>query len=301
MTATSPIVAAAENDPGQRPGRRGGVAAVTQPGRGATGRSQPSRPLPQFCRPPSPSNRSGRLLDALGPGVLAIGTSGALHFNAGSALRDFSDVSDPPQHRPPPRRARPRTTREAVAAILDAGLVAHVGISHEGAPVVIPMAYARIGDTLYLHGSTASRMMRNLKTGDPMCITVTVVDGIVLARSAFNMSMNYRAVVVQGAARLVTDDAERMTAFRAIMDHFVPGHWEHVRPPNDAGAAPDARGRRGAGRGVGQGERRPARGRARRPRAARSGPGEIPLRTVAGTPVPDAHVQAGVEPPDSVA
>ena len=75
------------------------------------------------------------------------------------------------------------------------GLVAHVGISYQGAPVVIPMAYARVGDTVYVHGSTASRMMRALKTGDAICITVTIVDGIVLARSAFNMSMNYRAVV----------------------------------------------------------------------------------------------------------
>ena len=97
--------------------------------------------------------------------------------------------------------------REVVAEILDAGLVAHVGISHSGAPVVIPMVYARIGETVYLHGSTASRMMRKLRSGDPMCITVTVVDGIVLARSAFNMSMNYRAVVVQGVARVVTEDA----------------------------------------------------------------------------------------------
>ncbi len=189
--------------------------------------------------------------------------------------------------------------REAVAAILDAGLVAHVGISHEGAPVVIPMAYARIGDTLYLHGSAASRMMRNLKSGEPMCVTVTVVDGIVLARSAFNMSMNYRAVVVQGAARMVTDAAERMTAFRAIMDHFVPGHWEHVRPPNEqelrqtlvvAAALDEASAKVSAGPPDDDPD----------DLALPYWAGEIPLRTVAGTPVPDAYVKAGEEPPESV-
>ena len=135
--------------------------------------------------------------------------------------------------------------REVVAEILDAGLVAHVGISHSGAPVVIPMAYARIGETVYLHGSTASRMMRKLRSGDPMCITVTVVDGIVLARSAFNMSMNYRAVVVQGAARLVTDGDRT--------DGGVPGDHGPLRtrtlgsrpPAQRPGAAPDARGGRG--------------------------------------------------------
>jgi len=83
-----------------------------------------------------------------------------------------------------------RYDAETVAAVLDAGVVAHVGIVHQGAPVVIPMAYARVGDTVYVHGSTASRMMRALKSGDAVCVTVTIVDGIVLARSAFNMSMN---------------------------------------------------------------------------------------------------------------
>ncbi|MGZ4803434.1 MAG: pyridoxamine 5'-phosphate oxidase family protein [Acidimicrobiia bacterium] len=188
---------------------------------------------------------------------------------------------------------------ETVAAVLDAGVVAHVGITSHGAPVVIPMAYARVGDTIYVHGSTASRMMRTLKTGDAMCITVTVVDGIVLARSAFNMSMNYRAVVVHGHARLVTDLAERMAAFRAIMDHLVPGHWDEVRAPND------------------QELRQTLVTAVRLDEASAkvsSGPpdddetdlvlpvwaGEIPLRMVAGTPKPDGRVLAGVQEPRSV-
>ncbi len=186
-----------------------------------------------------------------------------------------------------------------VAQILDAGLVAHVGISHEGAPVVIPMAYARIDDTVYLHGSVASRMMRNLRSGDPMCVTVTVIDGIVLARSAFNMSMNYRAVVIQGAARLVTDDAERMAAFRAIMDHFVPGHWDNVRPPNErelrqtmvvAADLEEASAKVSSGPPGDEPE----------DLALSHWAGVIPLRTVPGTPEPDQHVQSGVEPPRSV-
>jgi uncharacterized protein len=189
--------------------------------------------------------------------------------------------------------------REAVAEILDAGLVAHVGISHEGAPVVIPMAYARIDDLVYLHGSVASRIMRNLRDGDPMCITVTVIDGIVLARSAFNMSMNYRAVVVQGSARLVTDDAERMLAFRAIMEHFVPGHWDNVRPPNEqelrqtlvvAASLDEASAKVSSGPPGDEPE----------DLALPHWAGHIPLRMVAGTPVPDAHVQPGVQPPESV-
>jgi uncharacterized protein len=186
-----------------------------------------------------------------------------------------------------------------VAQIVDAGLVAHVGISHDGAPVVIPMAYARIGGTVYLHGSTASRMLRNLRAGDPMCITITVVDGIVLARSAFNMSMNYRAVVVQGAARLVTEAAERMAAFRAIMDHFVPGHWDHVRPPNDqelrqtlvvAADLDEASAKVSTGPPNDEPE----------DLALPYWAGEIPLRTVAGTPRPDRHVPDGLPPPESV-
>jgi nitroimidazol reductase NimA-like FMN-containing flavoprotein (pyridoxamine 5'-phosphate oxidase superfamily) len=189
--------------------------------------------------------------------------------------------------------------REVVAQILDAGLVAHVGISHDGAPVVIPMAYARVGETVYLHGSVASRMMRNLRSGDPMCITVTVVDGIVLARSAFNMSMNYRAVVVQGDARLVTEAAERMAAFRAIMDHFVPGHWDHVRPPNDqelrqtlvvAADLDEASAKVSTGPPQDEPE----------DLALPYWAGEIPLRTVAGTPRPDGHVPGAVQPPESV-
>ncbi len=152
---------------------------------------------------------------------------------------------------------------DTIASVLDAGVVAHVGISYQGAPVVIPMAYARVGDIVYVHGSTASRIMRALKTGDAMCITVTIVDGIVLARSAFNMSMNYRSVVIHGHARLISDLDERMTAFRAIMDHLVPGHWGAVRAPNDIELRQTLVVGRRARRDVGKGARRTVRGRGR--------------------------------------
>jgi nitroimidazol reductase NimA-like FMN-containing flavoprotein (pyridoxamine 5'-phosphate oxidase superfamily) len=186
-----------------------------------------------------------------------------------------------------------------VAAILDAGLVAHVGITHDGAPVVLPMAYARVGDTVYVHGSTASRLLRSLRSGDPMCLTVTIVDGIVLARSAFNMSMNYRAVVVHGRARLVEERDERLAAFRAVMDHFVPGHWPHVRPPNDRELRQTlvvAIGLDEASAKVSSGPPRDEEDDLALPFWA----GELPLRTVPGEPRADGHVPAGVGPPPSV-
>jgi nitroimidazol reductase NimA-like FMN-containing flavoprotein (pyridoxamine 5'-phosphate oxidase superfamily) len=194
---------------------------------------------------------------------------------------------------------RARYDRDSVTAVLDAGLVAHVGVLHQGAPVVIPMAYARVDDTLYVHGSTASRMMRALKTGDAMCVTVTVVDGIVLARSAFNMSMNYRAVVVHGNARLVSDPEERMTAFRAIMDHVVPGHWDEVRAPNDSELRQtlvtavnldeaSAKVRTGPSEEEPEDIDRPVWA------------GVIPLRTVADPAIADDGVLEGVLPPPSV-
>jgi hypothetical protein len=195
---------------------------------------------------------------------------------------------------------RARYDRATVAAVLDAGLVAHVGIVHEGAPVVIPMAYARVEETLFVHGSTASRIMRSLKTGDPVCVTVTLVDGIVLARSAFNMSMNYRAVVVHGSARLVADPEERLTAFRAIMEHAVPGHWETVRPPNDA----ELRQTLVTAVALDEVSAKVRVGPAEDEREDLELPiwaGEIPLRTVAGPAHADALVPDGTPMPASVA
>lgn len=139
---------------------------------------------------------------------------------------------------PPTTRTRVRRLpkrgvydRAAIHAILDEGLVCHVGFVAEGQPYVIPTNYGRGGDRLYLHGSTASRMLETLRDGVPVCVTVTLLDGLVLARSAFHHSMNYRSVVILGRAVPVTDAAERLTALRAISDHVVRGRWDEIRPP----------------------------------------------------------------------
>ena len=122
--------------------------------------------------------------------------------------------------------------RQTAYAILDEGLVCSLGFVHEGQPYVIPTSYGRQGDFLYVHGSAASRMLRTLEQGVPVCVTVTLLDGLVLARSAFHHSMNYRSVVILGMAEKIGDDEEKLRALRAIVDHLLPGRWEEVRPPN---------------------------------------------------------------------
>jgi nitroimidazol reductase NimA-like FMN-containing flavoprotein (pyridoxamine 5'-phosphate oxidase superfamily) len=122
--------------------------------------------------------------------------------------------------------------RQTAYAILDEGLVCSLGFVHEGQPFVIPTGYGRHGDFLYVHGSAASRMLRTIEQGVPVCVTVTVLDGMVLARSAFHHSMNYRSVVILGTAEKVTGDEEKLRALHAIVDHLLPGRWEEVRPPN---------------------------------------------------------------------
>jgi uncharacterized protein len=124
--------------------------------------------------------------------------------------------------------------REAVYRILDEGFVCHVGFVVEGQPFVIPTGYARVGDQLYIHGSQASRMLRTLRGGVEVCVTVTLIDGLVIARSAFHHSMNYRSVVVFGRATVVDEPAEKMEALRALTDHIVPGRWEQARQPNES-------------------------------------------------------------------
>jgi hypothetical protein len=120
-----------------------------------------------------------------------------------------------------------------VHAILDEGFICHVGFVADGQPYVIPTGYARSGDQLYIHGSAASRMLRALGQGAQLCVTVTLVDGLVLARSAFHHSMNYRSVVVLGQARLVTDPAEKTAALEYFTNHVVPGRWDEVRQPTE--------------------------------------------------------------------
>jgi nitroimidazol reductase NimA-like FMN-containing flavoprotein (pyridoxamine 5'-phosphate oxidase superfamily) len=139
-----------------------------------------------------------------------------------------------PSQRTRVRRAPARADyeRATIDAILDEALIAHLGFAVDGQPFVIPTLHARVGDTVYVHGSSASRMVRALGAGAPACLTVTLVDGIVLARSAFHHSMNYRSVVVIGAARLVTDPGELLRALEAFTEAIVPGRWDEVRAPN---------------------------------------------------------------------
>lgn len=123
--------------------------------------------------------------------------------------------------------------RETVYGILDEGFICHVGFAPEGQPFVIPTGYARDGDTLYIHGSAASRMLRTLSTGVDVCVTVTIIDGLVLARSAFHHSMNYRSVVIFGRATLIEEQEEKMKALLALSEHIVPGRWAEVREPTE--------------------------------------------------------------------
>lgn len=122
---------------------------------------------------------------------------------------------------------------ETVYKILDEGFVCHVGFVADGQPYVIPTNYGRIGDTLYLHGSAASRMLRSLSAGIPVCVTVTLVDGLVLARSAFHHSVNYRSVVILGTATLVDEPTEKMEALRLFTEHIMKGRWDEIRWPNE--------------------------------------------------------------------
>jgi uncharacterized protein len=123
--------------------------------------------------------------------------------------------------------------REAAYRILDEGFLCHVGFVADGQPFVIPTSYGRKDDSLYIHGSAASRMLRNLKDGVPVCVTVTLLDGLVLARSIFNHSMNYRSVVVLGKAMLVDDPEEKIEALRRLSEHIIPGRWADSRQPNE--------------------------------------------------------------------
>lgn len=128
---------------------------------------------------------------------------------------------------------RGRYDEETVFQILDSGFVCHVGFAVDGQPFVIPTNYGRSERTLYLHGSAASRMLKTLSEGVPVCVTVTHVDGLVLARSAFHHSTNYRSVVIFGTARLVEDPAEKMEALRIFTEHVMKGRWDNVRWPTE--------------------------------------------------------------------
>lgn len=122
--------------------------------------------------------------------------------------------------------------REIVYQILDEAFVCHIGFTVENQPFVIPTAYGRKDDVLYIHGSAASRMMKNLATEIDICVTVTILDGLVLARSAFHHSVNYRSVIIFGKAELVTENREKFEALRIFTEHIIPSRWNDIREPN---------------------------------------------------------------------
>jgi uncharacterized protein len=208
------------------------------------------------------------------------------------------DLEMPPTDRTTLKRLPDRGTRERaqIHAILDAAYLCHVGIETESGPVVIPTAFGRVGERLYLHGSPASRLLRTLRRGVPVCVTVTLVDGLVLARSTFHHSLNYRSVVLFGTATEVVDLDERAAALASFVEHVVPGRTAEVRPASPK----EVRGTMVLALPIEEASAK-----------VRTGPpidepddldlpvwgGVVPLHTVSGPPEPDAHNLPGVPLP----
>jgi nitroimidazol reductase NimA-like FMN-containing flavoprotein (pyridoxamine 5'-phosphate oxidase superfamily) len=194
------------------------------------------------------------------------------------------------------RGERARYDRSALDAILDEALVCHVAFLREGAPSVIPMLYARWGDALYLHGSTANRALRAVAAGDEVCVEVALLDGLVLARSAFHTSVNYRSAMLYARGAPVADPAERLEALRRIVEKACPGRWADVRPPSREELLRTLVVKLPL-------DEASAKVRAGDPlddepdHALGCWAGQLPLRLVAGEPVADARLRAGIEPP----
>jgi nitroimidazol reductase NimA-like FMN-containing flavoprotein (pyridoxamine 5'-phosphate oxidase superfamily) len=189
--------------------------------------------------------------------------------------------------------------RRIIYNILDEGFVCHVGFAIDGQPFVIPTSYGRIGDRLYIHGSAASRMLRSLAGSIPVCVTVTLIDGLVLARSAFHHSINYRSVVIFGTAELVEDEEGKMAALAALTEQIIPGRWEEVREPNEQ----ELKGTTVLAVSLIEVSAKVRTGPPKDDEedyAVRAWAGEIPLRMVALTPMDDPHLSTGIKPPNYV-
>ena len=210
-------------------------------------------------------------------------------------------VSSSPASAPSPRTSvrvadRGVYDRAAIDAILDEALICHVGFVADGQPFVMPTIHARIDDRLYVHGAAATRMLRVMRSGAPVCVTATLLDGLVMARSAFHHSMNYRSAVVLGTAVEVTDAEEKLTVFRAIVEHVAPGRWADCRRPSSKEFART----RVLSLPISEASAK-----------VRSGPpvddeddyalgvwaGEIPLRLTALPPIDDPALPSGIPPP----
>lgn len=190
--------------------------------------------------------------------------------------------------------------RETIDKILDEGYVCHVGFAVDGQPYVIPTLYARVGDAIYFHGSAASRMLRNLGAGADVCVTVTLTDGIVLARSIFNHSINYRSVVALGRATIVDAPAEKLEALRAFAEKMLPGRWDDVRQPNERELKATSILRLPLTEGSAKVRSGPPEDDAD-DYALRIWAGVIPLRTVADAPIRDARCDPEIPVPDYAA
>jgi nitroimidazol reductase NimA-like FMN-containing flavoprotein (pyridoxamine 5'-phosphate oxidase superfamily) len=198
------------------------------------------------------------------------------------------------------KKDRAATDRKALDDILDEGLICHLGLVLNDSPVVLPTGYGRDGDTVYLHGSTGAGNLRAAATGIDVCVTVTLLDGIVYARSLNNHSMNYRSAVVHGRARLVEDAEEKMHGLKVVTEHLAPGSWEHAREVNakefasvavlslDLGEA-SVKARAG-----GPGEEPEDRD------SDQIWAGVVPVQTTFGAPIPADYVPAGAPIPAHV-
>ncbi len=192
--------------------------------------------------------------------------------------------------------------REALYAVLDAGLVAHIAVVDADQPFVIPVGYARRGDEVLFHGSTASRLMRALAAGQPTCLTVTLLDGLVLARSAFESSMNYRSVMVLGVARRLEGDDE-LDALRHVSDHLLPGRWSDIRPPaakERAATMTLALSLDECSVKIRTGGPEDVPGDLTDPRYSQVWGGHVPIHEQFGTPTADEHTDDDAEPPDYI-
>lgn len=190
--------------------------------------------------------------------------------------------------------------RETVFKILDEAFVCHVGFVVDGQPYVIPTNFGRVGETLYLHGSAASRMLRTLSEGIPVCVTVSLIDGLVLARSAFHHSVNYRSVVILGTARLVEDPTEKMEALRLFTEHIMKGRWEQIRWPTELelkGTTVLALPIEEVSAKVRTGDPKDDEEDYEMPVWA----GVLPLPVVPAAPIPDTRLKAGIAVPENVA
>jgi nitroimidazol reductase NimA-like FMN-containing flavoprotein (pyridoxamine 5'-phosphate oxidase superfamily) len=195
---------------------------------------------------------------------------------------------------------RARYDRDTIHAILDEGLVCHVGFAVDGQPFVVPSVYARWDDRLLIHGSAASRMVKALAGGAPACVCVTLLDGLVLARSGFHHSMNYRSVVVVGEATEVTDPGEKREALDRIVEHVAPGRVESVRAPN----ANEMRATRVVALPLDEASAKVRTGPPKDDEEDYALPvwaGELPLLLRAGPPLPDPRLGPGIEVPPEVA